>query len=125
MSRASYHRFPDAEKSCAADLDLRDPRHRIALDWPSYGNRRITAELRTRGWNVNRKPIQRLMREDNLLCLVKRKWVRTTDSAHALAVYPNLAASMKLSGVDQLWVADVTYLRLEEEFVYLAVILDA
>ena len=125
VSRASYYRFPDAEKPCAADVDLRDQIQKIALEWPSYGSRRITAELRARGWNVNRKRVQRLMREDNLLCLVKRKWVRTTDSAHARTVYPNLAAAMPLSGVDQLWVADITYLRLEEEFVYLAVILDA
>jgi putative transposase len=125
VSRASYYRFPDGEKPCAADLDLRDEIHKIALEWPSYGSRRITAELRGRGWNVNRKRIQRLMREDNLLCLVKRKWVRTTDSGHSLRVYPNLAGSMQLTGVDQLWVADITYIRLEEEFVYLAVILDA
>jgi putative transposase len=125
VSRASYYRFPDAEQPCAADLDLRHAMHKIAVEWPSYGSRRITAELRARGWNVNRKRIQRLMREDNLLCVAKRKWVRTTDSAHALRVYPNSAASMQLSGVDQLWVADITYIRLEEEFVYLAVILDA
>jgi putative transposase len=125
VSRASYYRFPDAETPCPADLYLREAIHKIATEWPSYGSRRITAELRARGWNVNRKRIQRLMREDNLLCVAKRKWIRTTDSAHALRVYPNLAGCMQLSGVDQLWVADITYIRLEEEFVYLAVILDA
>jgi transposase InsO family protein len=81
--------------------------------------------LKARGWEVNRKREQRLMREDNLLCVVKRKFVVTTDSAHGLKVYPNRAASMTLTGVDQLWIADITYIRLEEEFVYLAVILDA
>jgi transposase InsO family protein len=85
----------------------------------------MTKELRDRGWKVNRKRVQRLMREDNLLCMVKRRFVVTTDSAHGLKVYPNRAASMALTGIDQLWVADITYLRLEEEFVYLAVILDA
>lgn len=82
-------------------------------------------ELKARGWEVNRKRVQRLMREDNLLCVVKRKFVVTTDSAHGRKVYPNLAASMILTGGDQLWVADITYIRLEEEFVFLAVILDA
>ena len=85
----------------------------------------MTRELKARGWEVNRKRVQRLMREDNLLCVVKRKFVVTTDSAHGLKIHPNLAGSMILTGVDQLWVADITYIRLEEEFVYLAVILDA
>ena len=125
FSRAGYYRFLDPEKPAAADMDLRDEIQKIALEWPSYGSRRIKRELKDRGWDVNRKRVQRLMREDNLLCVVKRKFVVTTDSAHALKVYPNLAGSMILTGVDQLWVADITYIRLEEEFVYLAVILDA
>jgi putative transposase len=125
FSRAGYYRFLDPEKPAPADMDLRDEMQKIALEWPSYGSRRITAELKARGWEVNRKRVQRLMREDNLLCVVKRKFVVTSDSAHGLRVYPNRTASMVLTGVDQLWVADITYIRLEEEFVYLAVILDA
>ena len=125
FSRAGYYRFLDPAKPAAADMELRDEMQKIALEWPSYGSRRITAELRARGWEVNRKRVQRLMREDNLLCVVKRKFVVTTDSAHGRKVYPNLAASLILTGVDQLWVADITYIRLEEEFVFLAVILDA
>jgi putative transposase len=125
FSRAGYYRFLDPEKPAPADMDLRDEMQKIALEWPSYGSRRITAELKARGWEVNRKRVQRLMREDNLLCVVKRKFVVTSDSAHGLRIYPNRAASMILTGVDQLWVADITYIRLEEEFVYLAVILDA
>jgi transposase InsO family protein len=97
----------------------------IALEFCCYGSRRITAELRRRGWQVNHKKVQRLMREDNLLCLRKRKFVVTTDSKHGLSVYPNLAHDLVLVGLDQLWVADITYIRLELEFVYLAVILDA
>jgi putative transposase len=85
----------------------------------------MTAELKRRGWKVNHKKTGRLMREDNLLCLRKRKFVATTDSAHGLAVYPNRARDLLLTGIDQLWVADITYIRLEEEFVYLAVVLDA
>ena len=125
FSRAGYYRFLDPEKPAPADMDLRDEIQKIALEWPSYGSRRIKRELKERGWDVNRKRVQRLMREDNLLCVRKRKFVVTTDSAHGLKVYPNLAGSMILTGVDQLWVADITYIRLEEEFVYLAVILDA
>ena len=125
FSRAGYYRFLDPEKPAAADMDLRDEIQKIALEWPSYGSRRIAKELKARGWEVNRKRVQRLMREDNLLCVTKRKFVVTTDSAHGLKVYPNRAATMTLTGVDQLWVADITYIRLEEEFVYLAVILDA
>lgn len=126
LSRASFYRCWGAEDEPARrDVALRDAIQKIALEWPSYGSRRITEELRHRGWEVNRKRVQRRMREDNLLCLRKRKFVVTTDSGHALAVYPNLAPSLVLTGVDQLWVADITYIRLEEEFVYLAVILDA
>ena len=125
VSRAGFYRFQTAEKPALRDVELRHQIQKIALEWPSYGSRRITAELQRRGWEVNRKRAQRLMREDNLLCLRKRKFVVTTDSQHGLAVYPNLASSMVVTGVDQLWVADITYIRLEEEFVYLAVILDA
>jgi putative transposase len=125
FSRAGYYRFLDPAKPAPMDLELRDEMQKIALEWPSYGSRRITKELRDRGWKVNRKRVQRLMLEDNLLCVVKRRFVVTTDSAHGLKVYPNRVASMALTGIDQLWVADITYIRLEEEFVYLAVILDA
>ena len=125
VSRAGFYRLQTAEKPVRRDVELRHEMQKIALEWPSYGSRRITAELQARGWEVNRKRVQRLMREDNLLCLRKRKFVVTTDSQHGLAVYRNLASSMVITGVDQLWVADITYIRLEEEFVYLAVILDA
>lgn len=125
FSRAGYYRFLDPVAPCAADMDLRDQIQKIAVQWPAYGSRRITYELKARGWEVNRKRIQRLMREDNLLCVAKRKFIATTDSGHGLKVYPNLASSMRVTGVDQLWVADITYIHLEEEFVYLAVVLDA
>ena len=125
FSRAGYYRFLDPEKPAPADMDLRDEIQKIALEWPSYGSRRIQRELKDRGWEVNRKRVQRLMREDHLLCVRKRKFVVTTDSGHGLKVYANLAGSLILTGMDQLWIADITYIRLEEEFVYLAVILDA
>ena len=124
VSRASFYRFPTAGRREEA-MGLRDAMQRIALEFPSYGWPRVTKELQRRGWAVNHKRVYRLMREDNLLCLRKRKFVVTTDSNHAFPVYPNLAAGVKLTNVNQLWVADITYIRLLLEFVYLAVILDA
>jgi putative transposase len=106
-------------------MDLRDEIQRIALEWPCYGWRRVRVELRRRGWTVNHKRVRRIMREDNLLCLRRRKFVVTTDSNHNLLVYPNLAGELVLTGINQLWVADITYIRLEAEFVYWAVVLDA
>lgn len=127
VSRPGFYRFtadrPVSEDD--RDMDLRDAIQRIALEWPSYGRPRLTAELRRQGWVVNPKRVYRLMREDNLLCVRKRKFVVTTDSNHGRKIYPNLARDMVLTGVDQLWVADITYIRLAEEFVYLAVVLDA
>ena len=125
VSRAGFYRVPWASCVAKADMELRDAMQRIALEFPSYGWPRMTAELQRRGWAVNHKRVYRLMREDNLLCLGKRKFIVTTDSDHPLPIYPNLAAGMKLSGLNQLWVADITYIRLLVEFVYLAVILDA
>lgn len=126
VSRSSFYRFGTRPKRLVdSDMDLRDAIQRIAVSMPSYGRRRITAELRRRGWKVNPKRVYRLMREDNLLCVRRRKFVVTTDSNHGQKVYPNRARQMVVTGMDQLWVADITYIRLREEFVYLAVILDA
>lgn len=125
VSRAGFYRWRHAPPAVDADLDLRDEIQKIALEWPSYGWRRITAELHRRGWKANHKRVLRIMREDNLLCLRRRKFVVTTDSNHSRQVYPNLAGQMTLTGINQLWVADITYIRLEMEFVYLAVVIDA
>jgi len=126
VNRASYYRFDENAKPAAdSDMKLRDAIQRIALEWPSYGRRRITRELRRRGWAVNPKRVYRLMREDNLLCVRRRKFVVTTDSKHGRKVYSNLARQIVLTDIDQLWVADMTYIRLREEFVFLAVMLDA
>lgn len=124
VNRADYyraHRPPRVRDETA----LRDAVQRIALEMPGYGSRRITAELRRQGRQINRKRVQRIMREDNLLCLRRKKFIRTTDSEHGLTVYPNLAGTLDISGLNQLWVADITYIRLWREFVYLAVLLDA
>lgn len=126
VSRSGFYRFDaEAAPKADADMDLRDAIQRIAVEMPSYGRRRITAELRRRGWRVNPKRVYRLMREDNLLWVRRRKFVVTTDSNHSHRIYPNLARKMVLTGMDQLWRADITYVRLREEFVFLAVILDA
>jgi len=124
-SRAGFYRWLGARPEEDPDLQLRDAIQRVALEWPSYGWPRMTEELHRRGWAVNHKRVYRLLREDNLLCLRRRKFVVTTDSAHHLPVYANLARELSLTGLDQLWVADITYIRLQVEFVYLAVILDA
>ena len=125
VSRSGFYRFDDADPGPDPDMDLRDAIQKIAVEWPSYGRPRITKELRERGWKVNPKRVYRLMREDNLLCVRKRKFVVTTDSNHTRKVYPNLARDMILTAINQLWRADITYIRLRDEFVFLAVILDA
>jgi len=125
VSRAGFYRWRRAVTPVAEDMELRDDIQRIALEFPYYGWRRVSAELRRRGWTVNHKRVRRIMREDNLLCLRRRKFVVTTDSDHSRPVYPNRAAQLKLSGINQLWIADITYIRLEAEFIYLAVVIDA
>ncbi len=129
VSRASFyrhrHRAAPPPGPNQAETELRQTIERIALEMPTYGYRPMTAELHRRGLLVNRKHVLRLMRQDNLLCRRKRSFVSTTDSAHSLKVFPNLARDLVLTAVDQLWVADITYIRLPREFVYLAVVLDA
>jgi putative transposase len=107
------------------EVAVRDMIQQIALEMSAYGYRRITKELHRRGVSINHKRVLHLMREDNLLCLRKEHFIATTDSAHAHPVHPNLAAALTVTGLDQLWVADLTYIRLQGEFVYLAILLDA
>ena len=107
------------------EMEIRDQMQKVALDSPAYGYRRITCELQQRGFVVNHKRVLRMMREDNLLCVRRRAFVVTTNSHHNLPTYPNLARELQPTAINQLWVADITYIRLRTEFVYLAVVLDA
>jgi putative transposase len=125
VSRTGYYRFLQRSKDKQCGLEVRNLIQKIALKWRSYGYRRVTAELRRCGNVVNGKRVLRWMRQDNLLCLRKRRFVRTTRSDHEYAIYRNLAKDFRPTATDQLWVSDITYIRLENEFVYLAVILDA
>ena len=126
MSRAGYYRHFGPHAPACEDADLRDLIQREALADRHYGYRRVTQALRRQGLIVNAKRVLRLMREDNLLSLRAKPFVpRTSDSRHGFAIRPNLARSLRPSGLDQLWVADITYVRLAEDFVYLAVVIDA
>ena len=125
VSRAGFYRLLQEQAPAEEDIEVRSAIQQIALEHPRrYGYRRVTAELRRRGMRVNHKRVWRMMREDKLLAVQPKAFVTTTDSNHALEVYVNLARRMKLTGIDQLWVADITYIRLRAEFVYLSVILD-
>ncbi len=125
VSRASFYRHWEEKAPNEAETALRDAIQRAAVQHRFCGYRRIQAVIEREGFQVGAKKVRRLMREDNLLAVRRRKFVVTTDSDHPFRVYPNLAEHLVLSDVNQLWVADLTYLRLKGEFVYLAVVLDA
>jgi transposase InsO family protein len=125
VSRATYYRFDPEGIPAVKDVELRDAIQRIALKHPAYGRPRITAELKRQGWTANHKRVSRILREDNLLCIRKQKFQGTTDSAHGHRLYKNLTRDVKPTEPNQIWIADITYIRLAEEFVYLAVVLDS
>ena len=126
LSRSSYYYQPVTnaleEKEKA---DILDRIEAICIELAGYGYRRVAAQLRREGIIVNHKKVLRLMRESDLLCHVKRRWTRTTDSSHGFPVYPNLVKGKKATGINQIWLADITYIRIRRGFVYLAAILDA
>ena len=125
LSRAGFYRHYEEHAPAQADVELRAAIHKIALESRAYGYRRVTAALQQQGWVVNHKRVARLMRADNLLALRKKRYVLTTDSHHPFAIYPNLVPRLVMDSINQLWVADITYIRLREAFLYLAVVLDA
>lgn len=125
VSRAGFYRSFRESHPVEEEMEVRSAIQQVSMNHRRrYGYRRITAELRRQGMAVNHKRVLRFMREDNLLAVQPRAFKVTTDSRHELEVHLNLADRMKLTGIDQLWVADITYIRLKSEFVYLAVILD-
>lgn len=125
VSRAGFYRHYEEHEPRQAEVALRDLIQQIALENRFYGYRRVQVEMEKRGVRANHKRVLRLMRADNLLAVRQRRFVFTTNARHTYAVYPNLAARLALTGINQLWVADITYVRLRETFVYLAVVLDA
>jgi putative transposase len=126
LARSSFYYQPrDRAAEKKADADLRDKIEAICLGFPRYGYRRVTAALRRQELHVNHKKVLRLMRESDLLCRVKRRKVKTTDSRHRFPRYPNLVKGMNITRLNQVWLSDITYIRIRTGFVYLAAILDA
>lgn len=126
VSRAGFYRDWEQREPKVETMELRDRIQQIVVRHRRcYGYRRVTQDLRDQGWKVNHKRVARWMAEDNLLAVRRRKYIVTTESEHDLPVFRNLAARLKLTGINQLWVADITYIRLREQFLYLAVVLDA
>ncbi len=115
-------RNPDEMKT---EADLIDRIETICLEFPRYGYRRVTEQLKRDGWLINHKRVLRLMRESDLLCRVKRRWTKTTDSKHGFPRYPNLIKGTNISRLNQVWLSDITYIRIRTGFVYLAAVLDA
>jgi len=124
LARSTFYYRPEA-MTVARDADLIDRIEAICLDFPRYGYRRVTAQLKREKLVINHKRVLRLMRESDLLCRVKRRWINTTDSAHGFPRYPNLVKDMAISRLNQVWLSDITYIRIRTGFVYLSAILDA
>ena len=125
VSRASFYRHWEERAPNAAETELRDRVQRLALAHRHYGYRRIAVLLQREGLVVGAKRVRRVMRQDNLLAVRRRRFIATTDTTHTFQVFPNLAQYLEITDINQLWVADLTYVRLEQEFVYLAVVLDS
>jgi putative transposase len=125
LAMSFYYRPRDKAAKKKADADLRDKIEAICLDSPRYGYRRVTAALRRQSLHVNHKKVLRLMRESDLLCRVRRRKVKTTDNRHRFPRYPNLVKGMVITNLNQVWLSDITYIRIRTGFVYLAAILDA
>lgn len=126
LSRSTYYhraRQPSVEAK-KAGADLRDRIEQVVVEYPRYGYRRVTHELKREGWKVNHKRVARIMRQESLQCQVKRRWVKTTDSDHSYRVYPNRLEGLEVARPNQVWVADITYIRILTGFLYLAVLLD-
>ncbi len=128
MLQGNQHCYSASRSSQQQDRDetaLRDAIEQLIVDFPGYGYRPVTAALKHEGWKVNHKRVLRIMREESLLCQLKRRFAPTTDSQHGYQVYPNLVKDLLVDALDVVWVADITSIRLPTTFVSLAAILDA
>jgi transposase InsO family protein len=133
LNRGSHYRLAGAaaverqtkKRPKETTMALRAAVEQVVLECPGYGYRRVTKHLQRAGWKVNRKRVLRVMREESLLCQVRRRWTKTTDSAHGWRVYPNRVKGQRPTGINQILVADITYIRLGREFIYLATVMDA
>ena len=126
LARSTYY-YRSQQKSMEAEkkeADLRDRIEQIVVEFTRYGYRRVTYQLRREGWKVNHKRVARIMREQSLQCQIKRRWVKTTDSDHGYRIYANQLKGLEVSRRNQVWVADITYIRILTGFLYLAVVLD-
>jgi putative transposase len=126
LARSTYY-YRSRQVSMEAkkeEADLRDRIEQIVVEFARYGYRRVTYQLRREGWEVNHKRVARIMREQSLQCQIKRRWVKTTDSDHGYRIYPNLLKGLEVRQRNQVWVADITYIRILTGFLYLAVVLD-
>lgn len=127
VSKSGYYKWSNINNPNSKnkkEMEIKNEIHKIAIEFPGYGYRRITKELKQRGYNVNHKKVLRLMREDNLLCLKKKFKPMTTNSNHEHKIYPNLVKNIVINGLNQVWASDITYIQLINEFIYLAVIID-
>lgn len=124
ISRSGYYKLQRPRFAVEPDSEVCNIIKEIVLDYPYYGYRRVTKELHRQGQQINHKKVLRIMKENNLLRVRKKFRLMTTDSNHNLPVFPNLARDIIPTKPNQLWVADITYIQLAEEFVYLAVIID-
>jgi len=127
LARSSFYYNPKVKspEEMKAEAGLRDKIEAICLEFPRYGYRRVTHELKHKGCHANHKKVLKIMRESDLLCRVRHRWVKTTDSRHRFPRYPNLIKGMVISRLNQVWLSDITYIRIRTGFVYLAAILDA
>jgi len=125
IARSTYYYRPENREKIKIDANLQDRIESVALEFPKYGYRRITHQLNLEGISVNHKRILRIMRESSLLVTAKKRWIATTDSNHNYPIYPNLIKERPPKAINQIWLSDITYIRIEAGFVYLAVILDA
>ena len=126
MARSTYYQRPKKPSVLRQlqEADLRDRVEEIVVEYPRYGYRRVTAQLKRERWAVNHKRVARIMKEESLQCQIRRRWVKTTDSNHPYRVYPNLLVGLTVRRPNEVWVADITYIRILTGFLYLAVILD-